>query len=62
MTQRSAPPPAPALARPGDEVPPGTAGSGEDVCPRCRGSGRNADGTCDYCLGTGKITRAIGGA
>ena len=52
----------PELGRPGDEVPPGTPGSGEDVCPRCHGSGRIESQPCENCAGTGKITRAIGGA
>jgi hypothetical protein len=49
------------MARPGDEVPPGTPGSGDDVCPRCRGSGKIESQECKYCSGTGVITRAIGG-
>ena len=50
------------ISSPGDEVPPGTPGSGEDVCPRCGGSGRIEAQPCDNCSGSGKITRAIGGA
>jgi hypothetical protein len=50
------------LARPGDEVPPGTPGSGDDVCPRCKGAGKTEGQECEYCSGTGMITRAIGGA
>ncbi len=47
---------------PGDEAPPGTAGTGEDVCPKCHGSGRIEAGPCQECGGTGKVIRAIGGA
>ncbi len=47
---------------PGDEAPPGTAGTGEDVCPACHGSGRREDAECETCSGTGKVTRGIGGA
>jgi hypothetical protein len=48
-------------ARPGDEVLSGTPGAGDDVCPRCSGS-RSIEGQeCEYCSGTGMITRAIGG-
>lgn len=50
------------MARPGDEVPPGTPGSGDDVCPTCKGSGKIQGQQCETCLGTGMITRAIGGA
>src|SRR4051794_41250191 len=46
---------------PGDEAPPGTAGTGEDVCPTCHGSGRVESAKCETCGGTGKGTRAIGG-
>jgi hypothetical protein len=47
---------------PGDEAPPGTAGTGENVCPRCGGSGKMAGGDCPECQGTGKVTVGIGGA
>jgi DnaJ-class molecular chaperone len=47
---------------PGDEAPPGTAGTGEDVCPDCGGSGRKAGGICPTCLGKGTVTVGIGGA
>lgn len=47
---------------PGDEAPPGTSGTGEDVCPACHGSGKLNGAPCGNCGGTGKITRAIGGA
>jgi DnaJ-class molecular chaperone len=47
---------------PGDEAPPGTVGTGEDVCPKCHGSGKLEGAPCETCGGTGKITRAIGGA
>jgi hypothetical protein len=49
--------------RPGDEARPGTPGTGEDLCPECGGAGKTASGEkCDYCEGTGRITRGIGGA
>jgi DnaJ-class molecular chaperone len=47
---------------PGDEAPPGTAGTGDDVCPDCGGSGRKAGGVCPTCLGKGTVTVGIGGA
>jgi len=47
---------------PGDEAPPGTAGTGENVCPGCGGSGKRAGGQCPMCQGTGKVTVGIGGA
>jgi DnaJ-class molecular chaperone len=47
---------------PGDEAPPGTAGTGDDVCPDCGGSGRKAGGICPTCLGKGTVTVGIGGA
>ena len=50
------------MSRPGDEVPPGTPGSGDDVCPECHGSKTVNGNDCPSCLGTGMITRAIGGA
>jgi DnaJ-class molecular chaperone len=50
------------VGRVGDEVPPGTSGSGDDVCPRCKGSGKMEGQECEFCSGTGMITRAIGGA
>lgn len=49
-------------SNPGDEAPPGTPGTGEDVCPECHGTGRIRGARCANCGGTGKITRAIGGA
>ena len=50
-------------ARPGDEAPPGTAGTGENVCRRCGGSGRLDGGDrCPDCAGTGRVTTGIGGA
>jgi hypothetical protein len=61
-TESSQDPAAKNLARPGDEVPPGTPGSGDDVCPRCNGSGSVEGQGCAYCAETGMITRAIGGA
>jgi hypothetical protein len=51
----------PAL-NPGDDAAPGTPGTGEDVCPKCHGKGRIGDVTCTNCAGTGKITKAVGGA
>ena len=48
--------------RPGDEAAPSTPGTGEDVCPVCHGSGRIDQRPCENCSGTGRITRAIGGA
>ena len=47
---------------PGDEAPPGTAGTGEDVCPDCGGTGQRAGRECPTCQGTGKVTVGIGGA
>ncbi|MBV8913032.1 MAG: hypothetical protein JOZ05_08355 [Acetobacteraceae bacterium] len=47
---------------PGDEAPPGTRGTGEDVCPTCHGSGKIEGAECKDCGGSGKVTRAIGGA
>jgi DnaJ-class molecular chaperone len=47
---------------PGDEAPPGTAGTGEMVCPACHGSGQVGAQRCETCGGTGKIVKAIGGA
>jgi RecJ-like exonuclease len=51
-----------ALQNPGDEAPPGTAGTGEDVCPKCHGSGKISGSDCENCGGTGRVIRAIGGA
>jgi DnaJ-class molecular chaperone len=47
---------------PGDEAPPGTAGSGENVCRACNGSGSIDGKRCPECGGTGKIVEGIGGA
>jgi DnaJ-class molecular chaperone len=47
---------------PGDEAPRGSAGSGEDVCPECHGSGKVQGQPCRNCGGSGRVTRAIGGA
>jgi hypothetical protein len=48
--------------KPGDQAPPGTAGTGEALCPACGGRG-NLDGRpCPECVGTGIITQGIGGA
>jgi DnaJ-class molecular chaperone len=49
------------VTRAGDEIPSGTPGSGDDVCPRCNGSGKMEGQECEFCSGTGIITRAIGG-
>ncbi len=47
---------------PGNEVPPGAAGSGEPLCRRCGGSGRVDNGAaCPACGATGKVTRGICG-
>ena len=51
-----------ALQNPGDEAPPGTAGTGEDICPKCHGSGKISGSDCENCGGTGRVVRAIGGA
>jgi DnaJ-class molecular chaperone len=48
--------------KPGDQAPPGTAGTGEALCPVCGGSGRVDGTTCENCRGTGKIVEGIGGA
>jgi len=48
-----------AMMAPGDEAPPGTPGTGDDICPTCGGSGKVKDGTCEYCLGRGRIVRGI---
>jgi hypothetical protein len=47
---------------PGDEAPPGTAGTGENVCPVCGGSGRTDGRPCANCDGTGVVTVGVGGA
>ncbi|MBV9861163.1 MAG: hypothetical protein JO267_03335 [Alphaproteobacteria bacterium] len=47
---------------PGDDAAPGTPGTGEIACPTCGGSGRARGGECADCGGTGKVTKAIGGA
>ncbi|MBV9782307.1 MAG: hypothetical protein JO264_00665 [Acidisphaera sp.] len=47
---------------PGDEAAPGTPGTGEDICADCGGSGRVKGQECQTCSGTGKVTKAIGGA
>jgi RecJ-like exonuclease len=52
---------APQDLNPGDEAPPGTAGTGEDVCPDCRGTGRIRQGACPNCGGSGKIISGVGG-
>jgi hypothetical protein len=52
-------PPPSAMMAPGDEAPPGTAGTGEDVCTACGGSGRIDGRDCGNCLGEGRIIKAI---
>ncbi len=47
---------------PGDEAAPGTPGTGEVFCPECHGRGRVDGARCQMCGGSGKVTRAIGGA
>ena len=47
---------------PGDEAPPGTAGTGENVCPLCHGTGKLGRNACANCGGTGKVITGIGGA
>jgi hypothetical protein len=48
-------------ASPGDQAPPGTAGTGENVCHVCGGSGQQDGVPCAECDGTGKVTEGIGG-
>jgi DnaJ-class molecular chaperone len=48
-------------AAPGDDAPPGTAGTGENVCPVCGGAGRVDGQLCSNCEGTGIVTEGIGG-
>lgn len=50
-----------APAKPGDEAPPGTAGTGENLCRRCGGSGEIEASPCPDCKGTGKVVTGIGG-
>jgi len=47
---------------PGDEAPPGTAGTGEAICPECSGTGRRDAAPCENCGGSGKIIQGVGGA
>ncbi|KAF1050230.1 hypothetical protein [Xylophilus sp.] len=47
---------------PGDEAPPGQAGTGENVCPQCGGSGRAGAAACPTCSGSGKVVSIVGGA
>jgi hypothetical protein len=47
---------------PGDEAPPGTAGTGEALCPDCAGSGKLEGKPCPTCGGSGHVTEGIGGA
>jgi hypothetical protein len=46
---------------PGDEAPPGTAGTGESICRECGGTGRLAEATCPACGGSGKVIVGLGG-
>jgi hypothetical protein len=46
---------------PGDEAPPGTAGTGESICRECGGTGRLAEARCPACGGSGKIIVGLGG-
>ena len=48
-----------AMMAPGDEAAPGTPGTGEDICPKCGGSGSTDGKDCEFCLGRGRIIRAI---
>lgn len=49
--------------KPGDEAVAGTPGTGEDLCEECGGTGIRQDGAkCPNCEGSGRVTRAIGGA
>lgn len=48
--------------RPGDDAPPGTAGTGDAPCPDCQGSGRIGERACQTCQGTGIVTKGVGGA
>lgn len=47
---------------PGDEAAPGAPGTDEDICPTCHGNGRVEAKECETYGGSGKVTRAIGGA
>ncbi len=47
---------------PGDEAPPGAAGTGENICRNCGGSGRIDGRPCEECGGSGKVVEGIGGA
>jgi DnaJ-class molecular chaperone len=47
---------------PGDQAPPGTAGTGENVCRTCKGTGRVGGAECKDCGGTGTVIEEIGGA
>lgn len=48
-------------SKPGDEAPPGTAGTGQNLCPECGGTGRKNGTACPNCKGTGTVTTGIGG-
>jgi len=54
--------PVEAKLKPGHAAAPGTPGTGEVYCPECHGRGRVDGVRCQMCGGTGKVTRAIGGA
>jgi hypothetical protein len=46
---------------PGDEAPPGTAGTGENVCRACKGTGTIDGKPCAECGGSGIIIAGIAG-
>ena len=47
---------------PGDQTPPGTAGTGENICRKCSGKGYVNGEQCEECGGSGKVVEGIGGA
>jgi len=51
----------PTAPNPGDEAPPGTAGTGENVCPVCQGSRIFDNKPCQNCGGTGVVVEGVGG-
>jgi RecJ-like exonuclease len=49
-----------AMMNPGDQAPPGTAGTGENLCRECGGTGRREGGEpCPACGGSGKVIEGI---
>ena len=52
----------PADMNPGDQAPPGSAGTGENICPKCGGKGSVHGQSCEHCGGTGKVIEGVGGA